>query len=149
MPTLAHATLIMERTYKATPARVFAAWESVEARLRWSAPNDGTKIVYDKSEFREGGVDVSRCLEAGKPDFIATVHYLAIDRDRRLVFAESVEHGDRRMSAALISVEMTPKGAETHMLLTLQIASFDDANMEAGYREGWTAAIDNLAKEFS
>lgn len=149
MPTLAHATLVMERTYPAAPARVFAAWESVEARLRWSAPDESTKIVYDQSQFREGGVDVSRCIEAGKPDFTAAVHYLAIDRDRRIVFAESVTHGGRRMSAALISVELALKEAGTHMLVTMQIASFDDANMEAGYKEGWTAAFDNLAKEFS
>jgi uncharacterized protein YndB with AHSA1/START domain len=147
--TLAHATLVMERTYHAAPARVFAAWESVEARLRWSAPTDATKIVYDQSQFRVGGVDVSRCLEVGKPDFIATVHYLDLTRDKRIVFAETVEHGGKRMSAALISVELSLKGADTHLLLTMQIASFDGAGMEAGYQEGWTAALDNLSKEFS
>jgi len=31
----------------------------------------------------------------------------------------------------------------------MQIASFDDAGMEAGYQFGWSAALDNLAKEFS
>jgi hypothetical protein len=30
----------------------------------------------------------------------------------------------------------------------MQIASFDDANMEQGYQFGWSSALDNLAKEF-
>jgi uncharacterized protein YndB with AHSA1/START domain len=148
MTTLAHATLIMERTYKAAPARVFAAWESVEARLRWSAPTEATKIVYDRAEFREGGVDVSRCIEPGLADFVAEVHYLNIQRDSRIVFAESVRQGGKQMSAALISVEIAPKPDGAYLLLTMQIAAFDGSGMEAGYQQGWTAALDNLVREF-
>lgn len=36
-----HATIIVERTYDAPPERVFAAWSSVEALLRWNAMGDG------------------------------------------------------------------------------------------------------------
>ena len=149
MTTLAHATIVMERTYNASPARVFAAWESVEARQRWSAPADGIRIVYEQSEFFEGGSDVSRCVEPGNQDYVATVNYLDIKRDKRLVFAEAVAHGEKRVSAALISVELTPVGASTRLNLTMQIASFDEAGMEAGYQFGWNAALDNLSKEFS
>ena len=93
--------------------------------------------------------DVSRCIEPGNQDYVATVNYLDIKRDRRIVFAESVVHGAKRVSAALITMELTPKGAQTHLALTMQIASFDEAGMEAGYQFGWSAALDNLAKEFS
>lgn len=70
MTTLAHATIVMERTYNASPARVFAAWESVEARQRWSAPADDIRIVYEQAEFFEGGADVSRCVEPGNEDYV-------------------------------------------------------------------------------
>lgn len=148
MTELAHATLVMERTYNATPQRVFAAWADVGARQRWSAPADSIRIVYEEADFREGGRDVSRCIEPGNADYVATVHYLDIRKDRRIVFAEDVTHGDTRVSAALVSVELTPMGNVTRLALTLQIASFDDAGMEAGYQFGWSAALDNLAKEF-
>jgi len=149
MSAIAHATIVMERTYSASPARVFSAWESVEARQRWSAPADGIRIVYEQAEFFEGGSDVSRCIEPGNEDYVATVNYLDIKRDKRIVFAESVVHGNKRVSAALISVELTANGAATHLALTLQIASFDEAGMEAGYQFGWSSALDNLAKEFA
>jgi len=31
MTTIAHATIVMERTYSASPARVFAAWADIDA----------------------------------------------------------------------------------------------------------------------
>ena len=149
MNTIAHATIVMERTYAASPARVFAAWADVEARKRWSAPADNIRIDYEAADFREGGKDISRCIEPGNADYVATVSYLDIRKDQRIVFTEDVVHGDKRVSAALISVELTPRGAETHLALTMQIASFDDAGMEQGYQFGWSAALDNLAKEFA
>lgn len=149
MNTIAHATIVMERTYAASPARVFAAWADVEARKRWSAPADNIRIDYEAADFHEGGKDVSRCIEPGNADYVATVSYLDIRKDQRIVFAEDVVHGSTRVSAALISVELTPKGADTHLALTMQIASFDGAGMEAGYQFGWSAALDNLAKEFA
>jgi uncharacterized protein YndB with AHSA1/START domain len=149
MTTIAHATIVMDRTYNASPARVFAAWADLEARKRWSAPTENIRIEYEESDFREGGRDVSRCIEPGNEDYLAAVTYIDIKRDQRIAFIEDVVHGKKRVSAALISVELAPKAAATHLRLTMQIASFDEANMERGYQFGWSAALDNLAKEFS
>lgn len=149
MTAIAHATIVMERTYSASAARVFAAWSDIEARKRWSAPADNIRIEYEAADFREGGKDVSRCIEPGNADYVATVTYLDIRHDQRIVFAEDVVHGEKRVSAALISVELTPKGAETRLALTMQIASFDGSDMEKGYQFGWSAALDNLGKEFT
>ena len=149
MTSIAHATLAMERLYNASPQRVFNAWADFEARQRWSAPAEGIRIEYVEADFSEGGRDVSRCIEAGNVDFIATVNYLDIRKDSRIVFAEDVVHGNKRVSAALVSVELVPQGDATRLLLTLQIASFDEAGMESGYQFGWSSALDNLAKEFA
>lgn len=149
MPDIAHATIVMERDYDAAPSRVFAAWANVDARKRWSAPADDIRIEYEEANFSEGGRDVSRCIEPCNEDFIATVHYLDIRADERIVFAEDVKHGAKRVSAALISVVLSSHGGKTHLHLTLQIASFDGSDMEQGYQFGWSAALDNLAKEFA
>jgi uncharacterized protein YndB with AHSA1/START domain len=149
MAAIAHTTLVMERTYNATPARVFAAWESVEARQRWSAPTDEIRIKYEEADFREGGRDVVRCIEKEAADYVATVHYLDIRRDESLVFTECVAQGDANLSAALISVELAPAGAGARLTLTLQIAGLGGSGMEQNYQFGWSAALDNLAKEFT
>ncbi len=148
MTTIAHATIVMERTYDAAPPRVFAAWADVEARKRWSAPAENIRIEYEKSDFREGGRDVSRCIEPGNEDYVAVVNYIDIKDDQRIAFVEDIAHGKRRVSAALITMELRAKNRGTHLALTMQIASFDGADMEQGYQFGWNAALDNLAKEF-
>jgi uncharacterized protein YndB with AHSA1/START domain len=149
MTAIAHATIVMERTYSAAPARVFHAWADAEAKARWSAPTPDVVIKYEAADFREGGRDVVRCIEPNQADYIATVHYLDLRAEERIVFAEEVSNGATRVSAALVSVELAPAGAGTRLLLTLQIASFDGANMEEGYKFGWAGALDNLTKEFA
>lgn len=149
MATIAHATIVMERIFTASSQRVFHAWSDIEARKRWSAPAEGIRIEYEEADFREGGRDLSRCIEPGNEDYVADVRYIDIKQDRRILFVEDIAHGETRVSAALISVELTPKGYATHLLLTMQIASFDEAGMEKGYQFGWNAALDNLAKEFA
>ena len=146
--TITHATIVMERTYNAAPARVFAAWADVEARKRWSAPAENIRIEYEEADFREGGRDVSRCIEPGNDDYTAVVNYIDIQRNQRIAFVEDIAHGKKRVSAALISVELAAIADATRLLLTMQIASFDGSNMEQGYQFGWNAALDNLAKEF-
>jgi uncharacterized protein YndB with AHSA1/START domain len=148
MTTIAHATIVMERTYNVTPARVYTAWSDIDARKRWSAPADNVRIEYEEADFREGGRDVSRCIEPDNEDYVAAVTYIDIKRDQRIAFVEDVTHGSKRVSAALISVELSPKGDSSHLLLTMQIASFDGSDMQKGYQFGWSAALDNLAKEF-
>jgi len=146
--TLAHATLVMERTYTASVGRVFNAWESVEARTRWQTPTPDVRVEYVEADFREGGRDVAHCIETGKSIWEAQVHYIDIRRDARLVFTELVTGDGKRQSAAMVGVELSPVAEGTHLLITLQISAFDGAPMAEGYEFGWNAALDNLAKEF-
>src|SRR5262249_29472329 len=82
--SVVHETSVMERTYKAAPARVFGAWESVEARLRWSKPYAHTGLIYDAHDFRVGGKDVARCGPLDDMRFRAEVHYLDIVPAKRI-----------------------------------------------------------------
>lgn len=148
MTPIAHATIVMERTYRASPTRVFAAWEDKEARERWQAPDETIRIKYEESHFGRGGRDVVRCIEQGGAEFLATVHYLDIRGGERIVFTEAVAQGAANLSASLISVELYPVSEGTRQLVTMQIASFDDSGMDKGYQHGWGMALDNLAKEF-
>jgi uncharacterized protein YndB with AHSA1/START domain len=142
-----HDVITLERTYSATPARVFAAWADAKARERWGRPNDEEIIVYDHAEFRVGGEDVSRCGPKGDLRWMARVRYLEIIRDARIVMAEHVSEAGTARASALITVEFEPLGKSTKLRLNIQIAAFDPG-MIAGYNHGWPAALDNLAKEF-
>ena len=144
----ARDTIVLERTYNASPARVFAAWESVEARLRWSVPFETAGAAYDQAEFKVGGLDIMRCGHKDDMRYEAHVRYLEILSDTRIVMAESVAEDGITRAASLITVEFEPAGKATRQTVTMHVSAFDGTGMIEGYNEGWGAALDNLAKEF-
>ena len=146
-----HATIVVERTYDATPARIFAALADPDARARWSVPSDDQGFVYDEADFRVGGQDLARCGPAGDLMFRVTTRYEDIVPDRRIVSVEAVHDEAMRLSISLITVELSPEttstGAGTRLVLTDQIISFGGADMVSGSEAGFGAALDNLALE--
>ena len=58
--SVTHATFVVERTYDAPPARVFAAWADPAAKARWFAGPDEWGSAVFELDFRVGGREVSR-----------------------------------------------------------------------------------------
>jgi uncharacterized protein YndB with AHSA1/START domain len=145
--SIARDTIVLERTYRATPDRVFHAWEDVEARARWSKPWPEMDLVYDSHDFRVGGTDISRCGLKGEFNWTAVVQYLDIVRDRRLIFSERMAEDGKPQSAALVSVEFFSKGKETLQIVTIHVLALDGSTMLEGYVGGWNPALDNIAAE--
>jgi uncharacterized protein YndB with AHSA1/START domain len=57
--SVTHATFVVERTYQASPARVFAAWADPAAKARWfGAPEEGTSEF--ELDFQVGGREINR-----------------------------------------------------------------------------------------
>lgn len=143
-----HDTLVLERSYNASTARVFEAWRDVKARERWSKPSDDTDIVYDQAEFKVGGLDVMRCGLKGDLRYHAHVRYLEITPDARIVMAERIGENGKVSAVSLVTIEMEPEGKGTRLKATLQISALDGSDMLQGYRDGWGPTLDNLANEF-
>ena len=146
--SIARDTIVLERTYRAASDRVFRAWEDVEARKRWSKPWPEMDLVYDRHDFRVGGTDIYRCGLNGVFNWTAEIQYLDIVRDKRLIFSERMAEDDKPQSAALITVELFAKGGETLQIVSIHALTLDGSDMLDGYSDGWTTALDNLAKEF-
>jgi uncharacterized protein YndB with AHSA1/START domain len=143
-----HDTLVLERTYPAAPARVFAAWREPEARLRWAVPK-GQALAFDATDFRIGGRDLARCGDPGDLRYRLETLYEAIEPDRRLVLTERCRDGDTLLSVALITVEIAPHGSGARLTLTNQIVALEGGGMIEGSRHGWSAALDNLGEDLA
>jgi uncharacterized protein YndB with AHSA1/START domain len=146
-PKTAHATIVIERSFDASPACVFEAFADPEARMRWGTPSADTRLVYLETDFRVGGRDVSRCGPAGNLIFYVELTYLDIVSAARIVSVETVSQDETRLSVSLITVELQASGRGTRLVLTDQIAALDGSDMVAGSRAGFNAALDNLAGE--
>ncbi|UVK42168.1 SRPBCC family protein [Mesorhizobium sp. AR07] len=146
--SVTHATIVLERIYEASPARVFQALADPRARVRWGTPSKNVELIYDKADFRVGGLDISRCGPRGSLIYRVETRYIDIEPEQRIVSTELVREGWNRLSASLITVELQPVGASTRLVLTDQIAAFGGKDMVAGSEAGFSAALDNLAVEF-
>jgi uncharacterized protein YndB with AHSA1/START domain len=142
-----HSTFTIEKTYKASPARVFAAFTDPAKKRRWFAEGHGFAVDEYTMEFRVGGQERSRFRFTGGPPGAPPpgtpmgndTTYLDIVPDQRIVFAYAMLVADRRMSVSLATIELTSSGAGTRLLFTEQAAFFEPADgaklREAGWRE--------------
>jgi uncharacterized protein YndB with AHSA1/START domain len=66
-----HATIVVERHFKASPEKVFAAYQDPEAHDRWNVPGDDWKLAEFHHDFRPGGETISRFGPEGDPHISA------------------------------------------------------------------------------
>jgi uncharacterized protein YndB with AHSA1/START domain len=139
-----HSTFSVERTYNASPARVFAAWSDPKARLQWEAVGENFTTTYTQNDFRVGGQDVSRFNFGKSDDYVADARYEDIVKDRRIVYAYTMSHNDKRISSSLTTVSMTPADGGTHVVLTEQITILDGGDKVEYRQSGISSQLDQL-----
>jgi uncharacterized protein YndB with AHSA1/START domain len=139
-----HSTFSVERTYEASLARVFAAWSDPKARLQWEAIGDNFTTTYTQNDFRVGGRDVSK-FDFGKSDqYVADARYEDIVKDRRIVYAYTMSHNERRISSSLTTISLTPVAEGTHVVLTEQITILDGGDKVEYRQAGIAGQLDQL-----
>lgn len=144
-----HADFTIERRFRASPARVFAAWATGEARAAWFVGGEGWTQLVREFDFREGGRErvVGRKGSGTVSDFRAA--YVEIEPDRRIVFTYEMVLDDARISVSLATIELWPDGTGTLMKLTEQgayLVAYDPQGNDNGSRmRGTQELLDNLA----
>ena len=140
-----HGTIRLERRYKATATRVFAAWAEPKARAKWDVP--GRWVIAEQTfDFREGGREVKRFGPQGDPRLVADTLYLDIVPQRRIVFSYSMTSRGAPISVSLTTVEISPDGKDTHLLLTEQIVFLDGNDNAANREEGLASMLDKIGE---
>lgn len=147
-PPVNHATIVLERQYEASPARVFAAFADPAARTRWGVPSNDAELVYDETEFRVGGCDVGRCGPRGKLACRVETRYHDIIPDHRIVYTEVVSQGLAPLSFALVTVDFEADPGGCRLILTDQVTSYGGEGMIGVHRACIEATLENLRMEF-
>ena len=145
MTTLHHDTLTFERDYPASPARVYAAFSSPEARARWAVP-EGDVMTYDQADFSVGGYDVCRCGSPGALVNTINTRYLDIVPRERIVTAERTDRDGSLLGVSLNTLELIPLLSGTRLKMTIQLG-VSDARARQGYQAGWSVVLEQLNQE--
>jgi len=152
--SVVHNTFSIERTYPASPSRVFSAFSNPATKRRWFAEGEGWEVQEFTVDFRVGGHELARFRFKGhvqghgdSPEMRNDTTYQDIVPDRRIVFAYTMTVGEKRISASLATVEIVPAGDGTRLAFTEQGAFFDGSDRPEGREEGWRALLDALGEE--
>ena len=143
--SIKHATFTMERTYPASPERVFAAWSDPEAKKRWLAGPDSELDL----DFRVGGTETIRGRHGDGPLLTFTSTFDDIVPNERIVYTSTMSAEQTLTTISITTVEFVPDGAATTMVLAQQ-GTYLDGHEEPSWREqGTSDQLDALSAEFS
>ena len=142
--SVTHATFAVERTYNASPARVFAAWADPAAKARWFAGPDEWGTAEHELDFRVGGREISRGGPPGGPVHTYDARYYDIVPDQRIICTYDMHLDDKRISVSLATVEFKPAGAGTRLIFTEQGAFLDGHDTPVAREHGTRELLDAL-----
>ena len=138
-----HGMFVIDRVYDATPERVFRAWADPQAKAKWFNP---PTVMADKREFdfQAGGREQ---FTARLPDgrlFGYDSRYQEIVPGERIVYAYTIDFDETRISASLVTVEITSAGEGTRLLNTEQGVYLDGGDTPASREKGTRELYDKL-----
>ena len=137
--SIEHSTFVLERTYDAAPARVFAAWALPEAKAQWFGGGDSFAL-----DFRVGGRETNGGGPEGGPHYSYEAIYRDIVPDERIVYTTQMHVDDRLMSVSVASIEFAAEGDGTRLTLTEHGAFLDELETPAQREHGTGELLDKL-----
>jgi uncharacterized protein YndB with AHSA1/START domain len=145
--SVTHDTFVIERTYPASPARVFAAWADPAIKSRWFGGPDDWGPGEFELDFRIGGREVSRGGPVGGPIHAYDARYYDIVPNERIVYAYDMHIDETRISVSVATVEIKPAGTGTRLIFTEQGAYLDGHDTSAERKHGTGELLDALGAE--
>lgn len=130
-----HATFVIERTYPASPARLYKAFTDPAAKARWfSGPAGRWKEIERRHDLRVGGRElVKGAFEDGPVSTYDALIHDAVPGER-LVYSYTMKLDEVPISVSLSTVVIEAAGSGVRLLYTEQVV-FLDGYDDAGKRK--------------
>ena len=142
--TAVKPSLTLKRRFKASPAKVFAAWTDPEKVKHWMGPGE-VKALSADCDLRVGGRYRWVMRSPAGEEYDVGGVYREIVPNEKLVFTWAWKSTPERES--LVTVLLKPDGDGT--LLTLTHEQFFDEDARNSHQSGWTGALDKMEKMFA
>jgi uncharacterized protein YndB with AHSA1/START domain len=143
-----HGSFTVERTYDASPERIFRAFSEQGDKYRWFACHDDWPVLAYSLDFRVGGREHYRG-KAGGLEHQMDAYYWDIVPNERIIWAYEMHVGGEKISVSLNTIRLEATGKKTRMTFTEQGTYFwkddDLQSREVGTRE----ILDALGRELA
>ncbi|CAH2403487.1 SRPBCC family protein [Mesorhizobium escarrei] len=138
------AKLTFERDVAAPLSALWQAWTAPAAGAVWAAPMSSVTVEFLEADTRVGGREISLCKAEGQPAIRCENGWLVLQPAVCSVNYEVISCEGVTQSAALVTAEFSGTDKRSRLVVTVQLSSLAQ-DMEAGYRAGFGAGLDNLA----
>jgi len=138
------ATLTFARDVDAPLAVLWEAWTAPAARAIWAAPTPAVTVEFLEADTRVDGREISLCKVKGQPDIRCEIGWLFLQAPARSVNYEVISSQGVTQSVALVTADLSGTQERSRLVVTVQLSALAE-DMEAGYRQGFNAGVDNLA----
>ena len=134
-------TLVVRKTIRATPERLFAAWTTAGALKQWWGPQ-GVKCIDAEVDLRKGGrYRIGNQFPDGKILWISG-EFEVIEAPRKLVYSWRIEPDTANVER--VTVQFEAQGESTEVIVTHErIASEELRDM---HQQGWVGCLEGLAR---
>ncbi len=135
-------TLRVDRVFRATRERVYAAFTDPALLAQWWGP-EGVHAPDVRMEVREGGAWRTVMRNSEGTDFIVSGVYVQLQPTSRIVFTWGWEEDGARGHESLVEIELQDHPDGTSLSLTHAI--FESAESRDNHGQGWASSLDCLA----
>jgi uncharacterized protein YndB with AHSA1/START domain len=144
--SVTHGSFTIERSYDATPARVFKAWANPAAKARWFVGPSDWQLIDRSIDFKVGGKEH---LSGKRTNFVSTFdgYYHDIVSDQRIIYSYHMHLDRKQISVSLATVEFKPEGAGSRLVFTEQAAFLDGFDDAGGREQGTRVLLEQLGSE--
>jgi len=139
----AHSTFVIERTYEASPERVFSAWADPAAKARWFGPSEKPKDAHTL-DFQVGGREHLAVPTSDGPVYSFDATYQDIVPSERIIYTYDMHRDEARISVSVATVVLQAQGAGTRLTLTEQGVFLDGLDTSAEREHGTNVLMDML-----
>ena len=114
--SVVHASFTISRSWKAAPAKVFAAFATEEGKAKWFASGPGMQQLEKLFDFREGGHEVmaGRHANGMVSRFDGFYHDIVAPESGqagRIVYSYVMHLDGRKISVSQACIEIRPDGS--------------------------------------
>jgi len=142
--SVTHHTFSLDRSYDASPERVYAAWADASEKKRWWAGGDESLEL----DFRVGGREVSQG-EVEDMRYRYEAVYQDIVPNERIIYTYEMHLDDKKISVSLATMEFEAEGTSCRFTLHEDGVFLDGWDQPEGRRAGTEALMDQLARHLA
>jgi uncharacterized protein YndB with AHSA1/START domain len=152
--SVVHASFTIARQWKATPARVFAAFADEKQKGKWFAGPGQWEAIERAFDFRENGTEIL----AGRWTNGMVTRFHCVYRDivepiagdaGRIVYSYVMFKDGQKLSVSQAAIEIIPDGVGTKFVLTEYGDYFDGYDDAGGREQGTSALMDALERSLA